>query len=620
MLQELLKQRSLLQMEYDYERQQFQRETENMGVSRKVRSGLCWHPVQIGRDYYNSLDELVLEVSRTTPAEQDNDHQFEPGRPVCFFREDASGMLTYMRFVAQVSYAEQDRLVITMPNGDAVLQVRAADRVGVQLYFDEYTYRLMFSALDSVIAAKGNRLAELRDIVHTSMPARKSKALPVRMPWLNPSQEAAVNEVLWAKDVAVVHGPPGTGKTTTLVEAIYETLRREVQVLVCAQSNMAVDWISQKLTERGVNVLRIGNPTRVSDEMLADTYERRFESHPLYPQLWAVRRTIRQLYENSSGSRESRHQKIARLRDRAHEMEYEIREALFSEARVVACTLTGSANPLLLGRRFGSLFIDEAAQALEAACWIAIQRADRVILAGDHRQLPPTIKCPEALRGGLDATLMQAIADNKPGQVSMLNVQYRMCHDIMEFPNREFYGGMLTSDPSVRYRSILDWEMPIEWIESHGDEDEDAHEQDAGLSHQNKAEAVLTVQTLHDYIEKIGADRVLYEHMDIGIISPYKAQVRLLRQLLRDSFWKPFRRLITVGTVDGFQGQERDVMIISMVRSNEQGKVGFLHDLRRMNVAMTRARMKLFIVGDSHTLCRHPFYKRLYDYINNLWT
>lgn len=615
MIQELIKQRNLLQLEYDYERAQFQRETENMGVERKVNAGLCWHPVLVGRDYYNSLDELVLEITRSTPFSQENDSQFEPGRPVCFFRQDASGMLTYLRFVAQVSYAETDRLVVIMPNADAVQQVRSAECIGIQLYFDEYTYRLMFSALDAVIAAKGNRLAELRDIIHTSMPARRSHALPVRLPWLNPSQEAAVNEVLWAKDVAVVHGPPGTGKTTTLVEAIYETLRREAQVLVCAQSNMAVDWIAQKLSERGVNVLRIGNPTRVSDEMLADTYERRFESHPLYTQLWAVRRTMRQLYESSHGSRESLHQKIARLRDRAHELEYEIRESLFNEARVVACTLTGSANPLLLNRRFGSLFIDEAAQALEASCWIAIQRADRVILAGDHRQLPPTIKCPEALRGGLDATLMQAIADNKPAHVSLLTVQYRMSEDIMQFPNQEFYEGRLTSDSSVRYRSILDWEVPIEWVES----GEEAQEQEAGLSHQNKAEAVQTLKTLREYIEKIGPDRVRYERMDIGIISPYKAQIRLLRQLLRDGFWKPFRSLITVGTVDGFQGQERDIIVISMVRSNEDGKVGFLHDLRRMNVAMTRARMKLFIVGDSRTLCRHPFYRRLHSYIENLW-
>ena len=626
MIQDLVRQKALLLKEYAYEREQFQRETENMGVRRKVERGLCWFPLRVGRSYYNSLEELVVEVERTEWL--DTDHQFEPGKPVCFFEEDASQMLHYLRFTARVSYVEEHRMVVALPNGDALAQVENAERLGVQLYLDEYTYRLMFDALDRVMTARSGRLAELRDICHGSMPARKYTFRPTGFPWLNPSQEAAVNEVLWARDVAVVHGPPGTGKTTTLVEAIYETLHREVQVLVCAQSNMAVDWISEKLSDRGVNVLRIGNPTRVTDKMLADTYERRFEAHPAYTELWGIRRAIRQIYDHGSGSRESRHQKIARLKERASELEYQINENLFSEARVIACTLTGSASHLLLGRRFGTLFIDEAAQAMEAACWIAAQKADRIILAGDHRQLPPTIKCPEALAGGLDHTLMQQIVEQKPQCVSLLTVQYRMTDGIMQFPNREFYDGQLTSDPSVRYRSILDWDTSMEWVEScdcptplpPAEAEAVRGEVQDGLSRVNPAEAALTLQTLKDYFLKIGKDRILYERLDVGLISPYKGQVRLLRQLLkRDAFWKPFRSLITVNTVDGFQGQERDIIVISMVRSNEEGQVGFLRDLRRMNVAITRARMKLLIIGDSQTLCRHPFYRRLKAYIDELY-
>jgi superfamily I DNA and/or RNA helicase len=410
---------------------------------------------------------------------------------------------------------------------------------------------------------------------------------------------------------------------------------------------MAVDWISEKLSERGVNILRIGNPTRVTDRMLNDTYERRFERHPLYDQLWGIRRNIRQLYDSREGNRENRHQKIARLKERAAELEYTISESLFSDARVIACTLTGSAHPLLTGRRFGTLFIDEAAQALEASCWIAIQKADRVILAGDHRQLPPTIKSPAALSGGLDKTLMQTICENKPRCVSMLTIQYRMSDEIMQFPNREFYEGLLQSDPSVKYRGILDWDTAIEWVESDLEtengkrktENEDLtpksnsfHLSDFtfpfssgetlasdGLSRINPVEAELALQTLHNYIERIGKDRILYERLDIGIISPYKGQVQLLRRMLRkDSYWKPLRPLISINTVDGFQGQERDIILISMVRQNEQGQVGFLSDLRRMNVAITRARMKLIIIGHSPTLCRHPFYKRLKHYIDNI--
>lgn len=617
MIKKLVLQKQLLQQEYAYEKEQFQRLTENLGVDKKVRQGLCWFPLRVGRSYNNSLNQLVLEVERTEGTEIE--HQFEPGKPVCFFQQDASRMLHYMRFVANVSFVEENRMVIAMPDTASVLQVQDADWVGVQLYLDEYTYRLMFQALDTVITAQKGRLAELRDIIHGSAPSGKFTFNPTRFPWLNPSQEAAVNEVLWAKDVAVVHGPPGTGKTTTLVEAIYETLRREVQVLVCAQSNMAVDWISQKLSERGVNVLRIGNPIRVTDQMLADTYERRFEAHPLYSQLWATRRAIRQLYESKAGNTEGRHQKIARLKEKAAGMEYEIRESLFSEARVVACTLTGSASPLLLGKRFGTLFIDEAAQALEAACWIAVQKADRIILAGDHRQLPPTIKSPEALKGGLDHTMMQQIAENKPSCLSLLTVQYRMCDEIMQFPNHEFYHGQLTSDPAIRYRGILDWDTAIEWIDTPAADDYVEQVSGDGLSRQNPEEARLTLQTLKDYFDKIGHDRILYERLDVGIISPYKGQVRLLRKLMKsDSYWKPFRHLISINTVDGFQGQERDIIVISMVRSNENGQVGFLSDLRRMNVAITRARMKLLLIGHRETLCRHPFYARLAEYIDNL--
>ena len=616
MIQDLVRQKDLLLREYEFEKEQFQRQTENMGVQKKVRRGMCWFPLSVGRSYYNSLDQMVVEVSRT--ADTDVEHQFEPGKPVCFFQEDASGMLSYMKFVAQVSFVEENRMVIALPSAGALAQIANADRLGVQLYLDEYTYRLMFQALDTVISAKDNRLAQLRDICHTSTPASEFSFAPVRFPWLNASQEKAADLVLRAKDVAVVHGPPGTGKTTTLVEAIYEALHREVQVLVCAQSNMAVDWISEKLSERGVNILRIGNPTRVTDRMLNDTYERRFERHPLYDQLWGIRRNIRQLYDSREGNRENRHQKIARLKERAAELEYTINESLFADARVIACTLTGSAHPLLTGRRFGTLFIDEAAQALEASCWIAIQKADRVILAGDHRQLPPTIKSPAALSGGLDKTLMQTICENKPRCVSMLTIQYRMSDEIMQFPNREFYDGLLQSDHSVKYRGILDWDTAIEWVESEENEGETLASD--GLSRINPVEAELALQTLHDYIERIGKDRILYERLDIGIISPYKGQVQLLRRMLRkDSYWKPLRHLISINTVDGFQGQERDIILISMVRNNEQGQVGFLSDLRRMNVAITRARMKLIIIGHSPTLCRYPFYKRLKHYIDNLW-
>lgn len=608
----------LLQIEYEYEKEQFKQQTELMGIGRIIKRGMCWYPLNLGRNYYNALNQLVIEVERR--EDKDIEHQFEYGRPVCFFTQDVSGKLNYLNFVATVNYVDEDRMVVILPSVDALLALQSKEVVGVQLYFDETSYRLMFEALKQVIGAKNNRLAELRDIFHGTQPASTFSFHPLRFPWLNATQEEAVNKVLHAKDVAIVHGPPGTGKTTTLVEAVYETLHRENQVLVCAQSNMAVDWISEKLVDRGVSVLRIGNPSRVNDKMLSFTYERRFESHPDYPQLWSIRKAIRELYARSrkGAEREAVRQKINSLKDRATELEIRINESLFSEARVIACTLVGSANRLLTGQKFGTLFIDEAAQALEAACWIPIRKADRVILAGDHCQLPPTVKAPEALRAGLGHTLMQTIVKSKPDTVSLLKLQYRMNDEIMRFSSEWFYGGMLQSAPEVKYRSILDFDTPIEWINTEG---LDCNEEFIGENYGriNKSEAELSIEQLKGYITKIGRERFLDERIDVGMISPYKAQVQYLRRLVRnDAFFKPYRQAITINTVDGFQGQERDVILISLVRANEEGQIGFLNDLRRMNVAITRARMKLIILGDASTLTRHAFYKKLYTYIESL--
>ena len=644
-IQALLQQRTLLQLEYYTEKEAFRKLTEQMGMQRKVKRGDAWFPLQVGKSFYNSLNQTAIEVFRT--SDQDIEHNFEFGRPVMFFRSEGSEELKYFSFTGTVSYVDGDRMVVTVPDSAPLLELQqSTDPIGVQLSFDETSYKLMFEALDRVMKAKNNRLAYLRDLFYSHQKAGRFSFEPMKFPWLNPTQERAVNEVLWAKDVAIVHGPPGTGKTTTLVEAINETLMRESQVLMCAQSNMAVDWISEKLVDRGINVLRIGNPTRVNDKMLGFTYERRFESHPDYPQLWAIRKAIRELRKNRKKGSENYHQKMDRLKSRAAEIELRINAELFGEARVIACTLVGSAHHLLEGMKFGTLFIDEAAQALEAACWIPMKRASRVILAGDHCQLPPTVKSIAALRAGLGKTLMERIAENKPEVVTLLKIQYRMNDEIMRFSSDWFYGGKVESAPQIKYRSVLDYDHPITWIDTSNEENqitiegEDAPEDSASTSSSvsaanqnsdlnfkeqfvgesfgriNKAEAELTLLTLAEYFTKIGKQRVLEERIDVGIISPYRAQVQYLKKLIKKyEFFKPYRRLISVNTVDGFQGQERDVILISLVRSNDEGQIGFLKDLRRMNVAMTRARMKLIILGNKDTMTKHPFYKKLWEYV-----
>lgn len=644
----------LLRIEYEEERRAFSRLTDSIGVERLADRGNAWFPIRKGKDFHNSLNQRVVEIYRCTTggddddgAAADDDHNFEYGRPVSFFSmEGSAGDIVTHRFAGTISYVDADRMVVAIPENADLSMMGSERSCGVMLSFDETSYRAMTEALQRLAKADG-RLGYLRDLFYSHRKAAERGASAIRIGYLNEAQESGVNKILRAKDVAILHGPPGTGKTTTLVEAIHETLRRESQVLVCAQSNMAVDWIAEKLQNRGIAVLRIGNPSRVNDKMLASTYERRFESHPDYTTLWSIRKAIRQLRAERRSSTQW-HQKMDRLQSRATELEIRINADIFGEARVIACTLVGSASRLLDGMKFSTLFIDEAAQALEAACWIPMRRAGRVILAGDHCQLPPTVKSVEAMRGGLGYSLMERIAADHPETVTLLTTQYRMHEDIMRFPNEWFYHGRIKAAPEVRWRGILDLDTPVEWIDTsemtaasatsapaNGTEAASAPSAERrvtaadssdgafreALTGQsfgriNRDEAILTLQTLGEYLIRIGSRRILEEKVDVGIISPYRTQVQYLRSLIRRvPFFKPFRHLISVNTVDGFQGQERDVIIVSLVRSNDAGDIGFLRDLRRMNVAITRARMKLLIIGNADTLRRHRFYRRLHDYI-----
>ena len=609
------RQRDLLLMEYEYEKSEFERLSGEQGVMRRVARGQCWFPVRLGRSYYNSLNRFVVEVARDEVAD-DVDSAFEYGRQVRFFYEALDGKIIYRNFPAMVSFCDGGHMAVVLPSTSALKEIDGVARLGVDLAFDETSFAAMREALDDVASAKGSRLAELRDVLCGFVAPGFRELQPMTFPWLNASQQRAVNKTLCCRDVMVVHGPPGTGKTTTLVEAVYETLRREPQVMVCAQSNAAVDWICGKLIDRGVPVLRVGNPARVDDKVLSATYERQFEAHPDYPELWGVRKAIREV---SAGRRRmSRADALAlsnrlhNLRRRAVELEVKIQVEIFESARVVASTLVGSDNAVLKGRRFTTLYIDEAGQALEAACWIAIRKADRVIFAGDHCQLPPTVKSVEAERAGLSRSLMESVVDKCRSAVELLTVQYRMNEAIMRFSSDWFYGGRLQAAEEVKCRGILDFDSPVEWLDTSEMDFTEKYVSATG-GRVNPDEGEFMLDSLEAYIKRIGEKRVEDENLDFAVISPYKAQVSWLRRNAKKR--NVLRRLkgkIAINTIDGFQGQERDVVFISLVRSNDDGKIGFLSDLRRMNVAMTRARMKLVIIGSAATLTRHPFYEKLF--------
>lgn len=616
--------RTALRAEYEYEKTYFRQQQESRGLARLISRGECWYPVNIIQVGHNAFGNLTVTIVPATdsatskknspsspdaPTTEDNesDTRFEYGASVVFFTEDQQHQLRYMRWNAQVSFLSGHRMVVQLPNDLSYADIAGQEHLGIQIAFNERTYQLQFEALNHVERSESKPLVHLRDIL---MGERRPVFRPLNkigFSWLNPSQEEAVNRVLAAEDVMIVHGPPGTGKTTTLVEAIYETLRREPQVLVCAQSNAAVDWIASQLLDRAVPVLRIGNPTRVTDRLLASTYERQFQDHPHYHELWSVRKAL---------SEKLNHQQRDRLKDRLNALELEIRNELFQNAKVIACTLTGAGHPLMTGQTFHSLFIDEAGQATEPACWIAIRKAQRVIMAGDHQQLPPTLKSPEAMRGPLATTLMERVALSKPEAVSLLTVQYRMHPDIMRFSSDWFYQGRLTAAPGVQMRGAIDYDSALIWFDTRTCEWLEAEQHD-GTSRYNRDEALFLVQQLEAYVDTMAVRKIMDERIDFGVISPYQAQIRILRKLInRSQKLRPVRRHITVQTVDAFQGQERDVIVISLVRANDSGQIGFLQDLRRMNVALTRARHKVMIIGNGETLGRHKFYHQLFEHVS----
>lgn len=608
----------LVRLEYEYEQKAFNESVLRKCIFGHLSDSDCVFPVQLVASSRSALDQLIVGV-RFDTSEEDAGIDFEPGKPVAFFHMASDGQTVKMiPHNGMVDHVTQGTVYVQLA-GPAVLQslqeMASNSLLGLRIGVDNTSYAVMHEALQKAMRRTDERFVQLRETLIGPLQPRFRSMPAVRCPWLNEGQNVAVQRVLESQDVAVVHGPPGTGKTTTLIESIVETLQRETQVLVCAPSNAAVDWISSQLYRRGISVLRIGNPLRMSDDMLECSYERRYAAHPDYAELWNVRRTLRQLRRETHHS-DAHRTRIHNLSKRQTELELRIHSDLFEQSRVVAATLIGSAYHILEGRHFHTLFIDEAAQALEPACWAALLKCDRVVFSGDHQQLSPTVRSGEAARQGLSKTLMQRVVSKKPNCVSLLTIQYRMHRDIMHFSSKWFYDGQLQAAPEVADRFISPVDTPLLWVDTSAAGFDER--QSRTLSHSNSAEARLLLHVLREYVDLIGESRLQADRVDFGIITPYRSQVRLLRRLLKmQHFFRHLRHQISVGTVDGFQGQERDVVVISMVRDNDDGRIGFLRDLRRMNVAMTRARMKLIVVGNATTLGHHPFYKQLIEYFQS---
>jgi ATP-dependent RNA/DNA helicase IGHMBP2 len=522
-------------------------------------------------------------------------------------------------------------MVITL-SGDFLPEWIHDGKLGVDLLFDEASYREMEWALKSVVRAESGRLAELRDML-LGEKVVSFDVLPSwrPAPFLNDRQNEAVQLVHAANDVAVIHGPPGTGKTTTLVAAICQTLEKESQVMVCAPSNAAVDLLVERLSEKGVTVLRIGHPARIDDAILSQTLDAKISQHESYKDLKKLLksaeeyRSLGRKYKRNFGREERAQRKrlmdeAAKLKEDALSLENYILYDIFQQTQVVACTLVGANSQALKGMKFPYVFIDEAGQGLEPATWIPILKTNKVVFAGDHCQLPPTIKSFEAAKAGLNETLFEKVIKRQQDASRMLNLQYRMPEMIMGFSGMYFYNDELQAADNTERHFLKADEPVMTFIDTAGSGFLEEQETET-LSTFNAEEAKFTLRILEDLIQRTGVENIQNNNWDIGLISPYRAQVRRFRELLleKDAFptIQALSENLTVDTIDAFQGQERDIVVISLVRSNIQGEIGFLADTRRMNVALTRAKRKLIVIGDSSTLSNHGFYKAFLDYVDD---
>ncbi|MEK6783347.1 MAG: IGHMBP2 family helicase [Bacteroidota bacterium] len=630
--EQLQKTLTLIQLERQADLEQYRQKVLLRSLSQRTKEGVTWYPVRLGKDYIGTGERIIVELERMHNLDQP--HSFQSGKLVSLFC-NASGRPEKEHVNAVVNYVRDNTLVITL-NGDDLPDWIDNGQLGVDVMFDEMTYKEMEHALKSVMKAEDNRVSELREIL---LGQEKSKKKEPSILYdesnadylaasnvLNDSQANALDKILDTQDIAFIHGPPGTGKTTTLVQAIRLTSKLETQVLVCTPSNAAIDLLVEKLTDQGLNVVRIGHPARVTEQSLSKTLDARIASHHNYPELRSLRKKMEQVramafkYKREFGYNEREQRKalkeeVRTLKSDADMLEFYIINDLLQKAEVICSTLVGSSHPVLRGRKFKTVFIDEAAQSLEAACWIPILKSQRVILAGDHFQLPPTIKSNEAAQQGLAVTLFEKGIENHPEMATMLLVQYRMHESIMKFSSSYFYKNELIAHTSVKAELLRANQSPVEFIDTAGcgyTEKQDSE----SLSRFNQEEASLVIHQTEKLVEEIGTEEWLQQNITMGIITPYRAQVDHLHKLAEASpILEPLHKLITINTVDAFQGQERDVIVISFVRSNDKAEVGFLGDIRRTNVAMTRARKKLIMVGDSATLGSHPFYVELLEYV-----
>ena len=617
----------LLDLEAQEAQRQYREDMERSTLHERRQKGISWHPAVIAEQSFGFGGKLYLALERSQQLGQP--HRFQVGDPVGVSAYEQGKPTETLQGTITAVWKDRMRVAFSVEEMPDWLDGAS---LGIDRLFDEVTFREMRYALKSLEEVRAGQQGLLKVLLGLQEPRMEGQRTDTAVfPQLNPSQAEAVKKVLAAEEAAIIHGPPGTGKTTTLVEAIKRVLNREKQVLVCAPSNTAVDLLTERLAAKGLKVLRIGNPARVGEELLQHTVDGKMGQHPEFKRLKKLRKEADE-YRRLSGhykrkfgkeEREQRQlmrQEVRRIRKEVKQLEDYLVQATIGEAQVVTATLVGASSRYLKGKHFSTAFIDEAGQALAPACLIPLLKADKLVLAGDHCQLSPTVKSREASREGLEETLLETSVRLQPNLSSLLDTQYRMNEQIMQFSSEQFYGGKLRADDSVASH-LLYSELPaVTFIDTAGrgfEEERDGesgsyfNEGEAGLVLKHWEETRETWQQRNPQSYREALERVL----TVGVISPYRAQVTRLSELLPT----PDEGIhLRVQSVDGFQGQEQDVVYVSLVRSNEAGGIGFLKDTRRMNVALTRARKLLVVIGDSATLGQHSFYKEFLAYIDRI--
>jgi ATP-dependent RNA/DNA helicase IGHMBP2 len=611
-------------------------------LSERVKQGYTWYPLQVINTGFALGEKAFVVLERGTRLNEP--HQLRAGQMVSLFCQATGAEEPEKQGV--INYVERNRMKIILNSRDVPDWINMG-QIGVDMLFDDRSYLEMERALEKVMNAKGDRLAEIRNLLtqqpgagkyspHQPDPAGNDSSQ--KYSWLNPSQQAAVSAIIQNRDVTIIHGPPGTGKTTTVVTAIQALAQSENTILVTAPSNTAADLLTERLANAGISVVRIGNISRVDESVLQHTLDALMNAHPESKNIKKVkieaaeyrrqsRRYKRSFRAEDRTERLHLKQQARELESWAKALEDRLVEEILSSAQAITCTLVGAAHPLLEKRSFRTCIIDEAAQALEPACWIPMAKCSRVVLAGDPFQLPPTVKDLDAARKGLAHTLIERCLSILPDRVHLLTVQYRMHQAIMGFSNDYFYSGALEADTRAANRMLhlphaTDAEPSITFVDTAGCGFDEKLQESNGRLHKNLSrynleEALLVREHLIQLLRSYPQDSGHFEPPSIGILSPYREQVTQLDTIIReDAELSPWMGAgyIQVSTIDGFQGQERDVIYISLVRSNNKNEIGFLQDYRRMNVAMTRARMMLVVIGDSATIGSNKFYASFLDY------